>query len=460
MSENLTERHVVAIWRRLSLSGAELTSEEGEPLRIIYPGKPGDEPGADFQNAVISTSRGLVKGDIEVHVRSSHWRAHRHHRDPAYDRVILHVVMEHDAGAAATAASGRSIPTIALHRYIGPGRLSQPASAGLPCLKAARRLTAEDVGRCLDSAGEERWLAKAVAFGDDLGRTGPGQCLYQGVMKALGYSRNEHAFLELARRAPLRLLESVAAPSDEDCLARQQALLLGAAGLLPSQRCGQRHQPGDEWADELEGLWAESRLPGAMPPGSWHLFRVRPANFPVRRIAAVSHLLLRYRERGIFDGLMAAVVGTAAGEGPRRLEESLLVVTGGYWASHFDFGLQAETSGRGPGGHLKCGALIGQGRAAEMVVNIVLPFALAWGKLARPELAETALALYRRYPRLAANSVERHMNDQLGTGDVVNSARRQQGLLHIYYTRCIQGRCQGCPLEERRCPARPIGEAL
>ena len=73
-----------------------MVTEEGERLKIIYPGRVNDDHGADFRDAVIATSQGLIKGDIEVHVSSSDWQAHQHHRDPVYNRVVLHVVMAKD----------------------------------------------------------------------------------------------------------------------------------------------------------------------------------------------------------------------------------------------------------------------------------------------------------------------------------------------------------------------------
>ena len=95
MLSTFSERQIVKIWQQLSLNGTELNTERGEPLKIIYPGRINDDRGADFRDAVIATSRGLTKGDIEIHVKSSDWQAHRHHHDQVYNRVILHVVMCH-----------------------------------------------------------------------------------------------------------------------------------------------------------------------------------------------------------------------------------------------------------------------------------------------------------------------------------------------------------------------------
>ena len=93
MVRNFPEREIIKLWQHLLLNRTELVTEEGERLKIIYPGRVNDDRGADFRDAVIATSQGLIKGDIEVHVSSSAWQAHHHHQDPAYNRVVLHVVM-------------------------------------------------------------------------------------------------------------------------------------------------------------------------------------------------------------------------------------------------------------------------------------------------------------------------------------------------------------------------------
>ena len=81
---------------------------------------------------------------------------------------------------------------------------------------------------------------------------------------------------------------------------------------------------------------------------------------------------------------------------------------------------------------------------------MLLPFTFAWGySRSQPELGWKAFDLYRRHPKLTVNSVERHMTAQLGlNSNLGNSARQQQGLIHIYNTLCTQGRCNDCPLTQ------------
>jgi hypothetical protein len=447
---NISESHVVGMWQRLLGQRTELTTEEGKAIKIIYPGRVNNEQGADFRDAVIATSRGLIMGDIEVHVKSNEWQAHQHHRNPAYNQVILHVVMWRNTEATVNLQNGESIPTVALDKYLKDPidqRLTEaepPFTPAKPCLMAREHLATDIAAQSLDSAGEERFLGKATRFEAKLAQTEAGQCLYRGIMGALGYSQNTLPFQELARRVPLQTLESITQNkiSDEQCLARQQALLLGAGGLLPSQRHSyQGNEWDDNWADELERLWAHYHPMEIMPPHAWHLFRVRPNNSPIRRLAAISHLILRYRVKGILEEVINMVQEVPIRESHYSLEKGLVVTTDGYWANHFDFGAASRTVNP---------TLLGSRRAADIIVNVLLPFAFAWGELSsQPQLEKKALDLYRHYPKLAANTIERHMKKQLGiSNDLVDSAQRQQGLIHIYHTLCTQGRCHCCPLSQ------------
>ncbi len=451
MISNLSERQIVKIWQHQLLDRTELATEEGEQIKIIYPGRMNDDQGADFRDAVIATSRGLTKGDIEIHVKSSDWQAHRHHHDQVYNQVILHVVMWHNAKAATNLQDGRDVPVLALYKYIKgtisqwPDGVESLPTLNIPCRKAAERLATGVIAELLDNTGEERFLAKAARFQADLAQMEASQSLYQGIMGALGYSKNKLPFLELARRLPIRILESITQGkiSDAECLAQQQALLLGTAGLLPSQRQSryQENKLDDKWIDKLERLWASSLHTETMSSNAWHLFKVRPNNSPIRRLVAMSYLTLRYKRKGIFEELVNIAKEVPVSKGYHRLEKGLTVTTNGYWASHFDFGL---------GSRIRNQTLLGSRRAADIAVNVLLPFTFAWGQLtSQPELAKKALNLYYNYPKLAVNSVERHMREQLGLSSrLVNSARRQQGLVHIYNTLCTQGRCNCCPLRE------------
>lgn len=437
------EWQVTRLWRRLSQSGTALTTVDNEPVTVIYPGRANSNRGADFCDAVIATRRGVVTGDIEVHVNSADWQAHGHHHNPDYDRVVLHVVWQHTAVNIIRGNGGRRVPTVALDQYLPQRALRRRDTeealnvGGVVC--SGGSAGGDSIVSFLDRAGDDRYAHKCWQFYQAMAADEPARCLYQGLMSALGYSQNRLPFAEVARRLPIAVLaaDSCHQP-DDDYLIRQQALLLGTAGLLPSQRCLDLPGTDYDYISRLERQWAASRPVPTPSPIVWNLFRVRPGNLPVRRLVAMSYLLLRYRATGLTPGIVRLIRAVSA-DGCHTLEAGLAVAADGYWARHLNFGMSR--------GHV-APAMLGSNRAADMVLNVLLPFAFAWGQhRAETSLIEKCRTLYRQYPRLTANSMERHMLAQLRLDTrVVNSARRQQGLLHIYKTLCTQGKCGACPL--------------
>ena len=76
---------------------------------------------------------------------------------------------------------------------------------------------------------------------------------------------------------------------------------------------------------------------------------------------------------------------------------------------------------------------IGEGRAREIAVNVVLPFMHAWGGITRDhELRAVSKDIFRRMPGLADNEITREMKRLLPPGVDTRGAQRHQGLIHLY----------------------------
>jgi len=134
---------------------------------------------------------------------------------------------------------------------------------------------------------------------------------------------------------------------------------------------------------------------------------------------------------------------TAAGQRtPAILCRVWEITAPGYWADHFDFDCRDRALSP---------VLLGRERSSAILINVLFPFALAWSRRTHDRALERlAREFSARYPRLAANAVERHMLDQIGLDfRALGAARHQQGLLHIYQTRCIRGKCARCGLGQK-----------
>lgn len=429
--KNINEKTVTAAWQRLITTGCNMKTVNGKFLKIIYPGKNSDAPGSDFQDAVIEIDNRIVTGNIEIHVRSSDWYKHRHHRNPAYNNIVLHVVMWQDRENKIELQNGTSIDTVAIDSHPQKDIPSHPPDT-VPC-SMTNYFDKARIQDKLDSAGLERFLEKTSSFLNELHRKDAGECLYCGIMSALGYVHNKEPFLKLAEGLPLSVLEPLSRNADdpESKLLKQQALLFGVSGLLTVSA------ENSDYVNSLKSLWKSSGYDGFIPGSGWHFFRTRPSNSPLRRLAGMSHLILRFREKGLLDSLMELVRKAPENKPSLFLETNLTVEDNGYWANHFDFGKTGRNLSK---------RLIGQSRAAVIIINVLLPFACAWGNYNnRQELSEKAVSLFRTYPSAPTNTIERHMKNQLGLKQIkLNRAGQQQGLIHLYRKYCTQGRCGDC----------------
>ena len=437
--QKMTEIDVSTLWQQTVKGNSSLATVDKKLVQVLYPGRPSDEPGADFKDAVLDISGRLTKGDIEIHVKSSDWRLHNHHRNKTYNGIVLHVVMWHDCQVVTRLENGGSIPTVSLDNQKGKNKRDKNTSSCCP--GSAVIGSGTKILDILARAGEARFQEKQEAFCRELQTVQAGQCLYRGIMGALGYSRNIVPFQMVAGHLPLDYLESLARTgSIEMVSASIESLLLGTAGFLPSQR-GENLVPvaDNGWTKILEEEWCIARGKQALSIGDWHLFRIRPGNFPVRRLAGMAQLLLQYRQEGLLAGLTGLVEATSAPEYWGILEAGLVVTATDYWVDHFAPEKQCRRLDP---------FLIGRSRAVEIVINVLLPFYSAYYRHnGRSGTGDQSFQMYCGYPVATDNAIVRHMCRQLGLKpSQVKSARSQQGLLHLYKRFCTAGKCAICPL--------------
>lgn len=432
-----SEKQAALIWQQVV--GKELTSSEDEPVSVIYPGRTNGDTGPDFRDVVIVNRSHLTKGDVEVHVKSSDWYSHEHHADVAYNNVILHVVMWNDCNSATLLQSGKSVPVLCLAKALRHQAYLLPCQ--LPCFEILDHVDRQTLGNLLNTTGEERFRRKARHFQAELKQEEPGEVLFRGMMRALGYAKNTKPFEDLAHRMPINSIEF------REGLAPKQALLLGTAGLLPSQRWPENSAKEPvlslskkKEVRELEQIWQSVRKKvKTMRESDWNFSHIYPNNSPVRRIVALSYLLERYRQGKLLAGILQLVKKAPLPGGHRVLENSLTVAGDGYWRDHFDFDVRSKT---------RISALLGNSKAGEIAVNVILPFAFSWGKMFNePEVMKKTIELYNSYPKLAENEITRHMAKQLCLKELSDfTACHQQGLIHIFRNYCREGRCAQCPL--------------
>lgn len=397
---DMPERLLWKLWQRRAERQAEFRTGAGRRVRVLYPGRAASAAGPDFRDALLEVEGlGLVRGDVEIHKRESDWDAHGHGGDPNYNGVALHAALETDTPQTPL-ASGSSAPVISLSGLVDNAddadddQESAPSSENLWRLLARRGYpqpsNATETGALLSQAGDERFRRRAAALERFAREQGPEQTLYEALLEGLGYRHNQQPFVKLASRAPISALRQAARP----VLAPQRPMvlrhwLLAISGLADAAPSGQPQFPPN--------------LGPTMARNEWRLFRVRPANHPAARIAGVAELTARFLDRGLLPAL-----ADAAASSPTQLTAALTV---------------AAPDGKA--------APIGPGRARDLAVNAALPLLHA---LDRSGPQSPYIELYRRFPKLPDNEILREMTQRLLPQPCqaeVNTARRQQGLLHL-----------------------------
>jgi hypothetical protein len=92
----MKEKYLHFIWKNKRLPFHLMTTTAGKAIRVLNVGTYNTASGPDFFNGQIELDNVVYNGNIELHIKSSDWIAHKHQFDAAYDNVILHVVYEHD----------------------------------------------------------------------------------------------------------------------------------------------------------------------------------------------------------------------------------------------------------------------------------------------------------------------------------------------------------------------------
>ena len=405
-------------WQARWFSGAcgrEFKTSTGETVVVTDFGQWNREAGPDFVHAAVRIGGREHRGAIEVDLEASGWEQHRHAINPAYENVVLHVVVHRPVKKYFTrTASHREVPQACLADHTATDAEWPAFAAARPgrCLAPLRTLSTVQISDLLTVAARRRLEAKVAALQTMITARGPDAALYEAVAVALGYKNNKLPFQLLAQRVP----------AGTAATARGEALLLGLAGFLEKPE-----PPAGAARTEVAALWSDwwklraAHTNAILPRQAWKLTGVRPANHPLRRIGALAALAKRWKS--VRTALESADLS--------RLENVLGSLEHPFWSFH--------TTWKSPR-RKKPLALLGSDRIREIHANIALPLALARGE------EPTWLDI----PGGPPNTSLRVVSARLFGGPLPRTLPRRlfvhQGLLQIYADFCLRdhGECAQC----------------
>ena len=484
------ERLAQCIWFDRLFTHDGLKTDSGKDLRIGQAGRWNQEEGPDFRDAKIRINGRELRGDVEVHLQPEGWRQHRHHLNPVYNNVVLHVSLWKSSGKAPRflTAEGLPIEGFTMESVLFPDFESirqtvrvedypyQTPSAVGRCQPLMCSEDQDYIGGLLDAAGRERLETKAARFADQAAGETLDQVLFQALMTSMGHKANKGLFFLLSKRAPLSELTdyvrdvvpaiasagsgSDLAPADRRKAATFfQSVLLHVAQLAPAEG----HEP-EGMDDEMRGYLEEIR-------GDWRVFSgyfsdriipptkqwttgARPVNFAHRRVAGIGHLLARwFLGGGAVEAFARKVMTFDPAAKPRArqrwirrelIDAFVVEDPEAFWAWRYNF-----TSKRAARGM----KLIGASRASSIVFNALLPLLLHRSRVERDHALEDRVReIFAVHPTLESNSIVRHMRARLFGEDearaktLLTTESRQQGLFQIFASCCNHNElgCEDC----------------
>jgi hypothetical protein len=426
----MEERFLYHIWDEGHIISAPHCVSQKQ-VKVVYQGQFNTGRGPDFKNAIIELDGRQIRGDVEIHLKTTDWHAHNHHEDVYYNQVVLHVVLKHNSVYPVTIREdGNAIDILEIEHQLSEDILklvSNHDPTGSPAVYCDL-LSAVDNHRLeaiLHSAGIRRFEAKIKRFNTALSLSSFDQIFYEGLFEALGYNKNKLNTLQIAQSLPLVLLRDFA---EEGMTAPELcAIVLGSCGLL--KRAGSMLDNEDQKA--LLDLYESQKFFARNLDIDWQLFRIRPQNHPLKRLLYIAPIIHSTLSEGLFHHFLNNIAFD-------NLYNSFKAI----WQNqHNPTRTKALT--------------LGKGVQDNIYLNIFLPVLCLWQrKMAKDD--HPVLDAYKNFNALQENYITRFMHRYLSPSQipiVQSKAIYQQGLMDLYHRYCNWHLCQECKLRATRTDA-------
>lgn len=199
------------IWLRRDFNRDGARTIDGRRVRVVDPGKWNLLGGPDFRQARLRFEDGPeIVGDVELHLRASDWDAHAHARDPAYNNVVLHVVLFWpEVGCVTRGAGQREIPILPLlpllHHDLEEYAVDEAVEtlANRPTARLTNELAVfppDQLLALLERHAAARWRQKVHFAKVRVQRLGWESACHHAALEVLGFRFNRAPMLRIAAR--------------------------------------------------------------------------------------------------------------------------------------------------------------------------------------------------------------------------------------------------------------------
>jgi hypothetical protein len=413
----MKEEYLHYLWKTKNIPQQNLRLTDGRPITISAFGFHNKDSGPDFSNAKIEIDGISWYGNIEIHIKSSDWYAHKHQFDKAYENVILHVVFEYDKPVF---FQSEEIPTLELNKYFERSYFNKfeqklNKMRWIPCEDSLNKIDNFFWKNQLDFSVFQRLERRVEEIAKrykeinfDLNRL-----IIEYLASVLGTKTNRIPMIELIQKIPSSVLLKESNQNIE-------AILLEVAQLLPEES-------DNSYVKELKtnGRYYKNKYQlTSMNRTSWKYFGIRPSGFPPFRIVQLAKIL---SNSTFFEFLTISVE-----EWLHWFWKTDFIVNE-FWKTHYHF--ESETKMHNTSLSKETKNLI--------LINVVVPIMYWWGVYQHNEkLTENAFELLE----LCKPENNAIIQNWRKIGVYANSAKETQGLLELKNEFCNKKKCLSCKI--------------
>lgn len=417
----IPELEAQGLWMSGVLGQGGDTMRHGQ-VRIIDFGEWNRSAGPDFLRAEIELNGARMRGDIELDPTAQDWEHHGHGSNPAFNNVILHVVLNPPPHGWYTRDSlHRDIPILPISPAVWAAAIGKncprPGIVTELCQEPLNAMPADKIATLLQAAAAYRTLRKRKLFRTQAAHLGIQQTWFEALARTLGYKVNKHPMQILARRAPLKELGKEA-----------ESILFGTAGFLLPVLPEKAEEATRRYHRATWDAWWPRRTRYELEAARgicWQFAPLRPGNHPHRRVAA---LAIAARNWGKLAPHMTAA-------GAEMLLQKLTTLSHPYWDTHYTLTSATQS---------KKTALIGTERAKDFLINHV------YVQDESPAAWATYLQLKEKDTPSAVKTTAAHLFGQRAdVTRLLKYAYAQQGLLQIEADYCAASACADCCFPEK-----------
>jgi len=411
----MTERLLQFIWQFQYFNKSELITSEGEALQIIFPGQYNTNQGPDFSEAKIKIGGTIWAGNIELHLKTSDWNKHNHHRDDNYNNVILHVAWENDI------MQTNSIPVFELKERVSKILLQRYESlmnaAGFIACENSIHIVRDITWKSWkERLMAERLIRKAKATENYLQQSGYHweETFWWLLARNFGMKVNADAFEEIARSIPLNILGK-----HKNQIHQLESLLLGQSNLLKGKF-------EDEYPKMLQKEYEFYKSKYELRPVAANLFflRMRPGNFPTIRLAQLAMLV--HESAHLFSKLKEA-------SSVNEIKKWFDVTANDYW--HYHYSLDETSSFKKK--------KLGAATIDNIIINTIAPLLFAYGSYHDDEKYKQKALQWLEETSPESNSITKRFQEL----KIENkTAFDSQALIELKNEYCNKKRCLECSI--------------